>query len=124
MADTEEKKRPEYKHNKGKCGTALCEYYVSGYCKVTGACMDLLTLSNPMMMGKKKGEADCEPFLIDLRQDAEKNWPEYQIEPEPVIDESVGKQILKELRKLNKRLDSVAKSAKKFQEDMYFKGSG
>ena len=119
MAEEEKKKRPKYKHKEGKCDSE-CKYCKAGYCKITGTCVELTLNIHNLATGLKSPHvADCEPFLVDLRQDAEKDWPEYQREPEKdIIDESVGEQTLKELRKLNKNFSAFHKNFKKHQEDV------
>lgn len=108
-ADTEEKKRPDYSPKKGGKCSSECKYYKTGYCEITGAC-----LTRPKAMIGPVMQADCGPFITDLRRNAKADWPEYQVEePKAAIDESVGEQILKELRKISERLGAFHKNFKK-----------
>ena len=74
IATQEVKERPNYKHKDGKCDSA-CQFYKGGYCILTGAC---LTRPKPLMGALL--QADCEPFITDLRRDAQNNWPEYHVD--------------------------------------------
>lgn len=119
MSDRGKTKRPEYSPKKGGKCNSECTYYEVGYCKITGAC---LTRPKPMMGPVL--QADCEPFITDLRRDAEKDWPEYKEEPPAVLDEEVLEQILEVLEKTHNRMGIVVDEVKLMRQDMKMEGSG
>lgn len=103
------KDRPNYKHKDGKCDSA-CPFYKGGYCTITGMC-----LTRPKPMIGALIQADCEPFITDLRRDAQKNWPDYQI-ADVKDDDSLDSDTFDELHSLahgaHDSLESLDKNVK------------